>query len=668
MFEMTKGANVGMASLGEDTGSVVVSLSWSSAAGDGDADVSVLLLGDDGKVRSEADFFFYNNPAAGDGSVQLLGKQPTENGSEDRISLDLTAVPAEVARIVIAASRYGEARFGELDDLRVQLAGRVGEPLLGYSIAGAGPETAFLFGELYRRAGEWKFRAIGQGYDSGLAGLATDFGIDVEDDAAADADQPEPLAPSPAIPDRAAVPEAAGGAVPAGDGPATKETVAKRRPRTAKKKVTLPATQKKSLAESDAWRRARLFPASSLKSDRERETRATSLLLSVMAQVPEFGRRLTAAFGAPAGRMETFTEVQFPHKETPRRPDGVIRVERAGKLWTALVETKTNGNQLKAEQVRDYLDIAARRGYEAVITLSNDVALDGRPLVDAKVDGRRKHKVALWHLSWAEVVHQAQMLIRHEGVGDATRVWLLQELLHYLQHENSGCHGFQNMGPAWVPVRNGIDDETLCQGDERAVEVVESWERLIRQVCLRLGGELGVKVLPAQSTRRGADPQARRAASADRLCTDGRLFAEIRVEGTVGVLSVTADLRTGRLRTSVDIPVPEQGYPLSWVKRLVRQLAEAPADLHIETLTESGTGGPRGTLERLRPEPGDLLPKGGAAITGFRLTLMRSMGSTRGNADSGFIRSVDEAVDRFYTSVITCLERQPAARRPQPVA
>ncbi len=668
MFEMTKGANVGMASLGEDTGSVVVSLSWSSAAGDGDADVSVLLLGDNGKVRSDADFFFYNNPAAEDGSVQLLGKQPTENGSEDRISLDLTAVPTEVARIVIAASRYEEARFGELDDLRVELADRVGEPLLGYSIAGAGPETAFLFGELYRRAGEWKFRAIGQGYDSGLAGLATDFGIDVEDDAAADADQPEPLEPSRAIPDQAAAPETAGGAVSAGDGPATKETVVKRRPRTAKKKVTLPATQKKSLAESDVWRRARLFPASSLKSDRERETRATSLLLSVMAQVPEFGRRLTAAFGAPAGRMETFTEVQFPHKETPRRPDGVIRVERAGKLWTALVETKTNGNQLKADQVRDYLDIAARRGYEAVITLSNDVALDGRPLVDAKVDGRRKHKVALWHLSWAEVVHQAQMLIRHEGVGDATRVWLLQELLHYLQHENSGCHGFQNMGPAWVPVRNGIDDETLCQGDERAVEVVESWERLIRQVCLRLGGELGVKVLPAQSTRRGADPQARRAASADRLCADGRLFAEIRVDGTVGVLSVTADLRTGRLRTSVDIPVPEQGYPLSWVKRLVRQLAEAPADLHIETLTESGTGGPRGTLERLRPEPGDLLPKGGSAITGFRLTLMRSMGSTRGNAESGFIRSVDEAVDRFYTSVITCLERQPAARRPQPVA
>jgi hypothetical protein len=115
----------------------------------------------------------------------------------------------------------------------------------------------------------------------------------------------------------------------------------------------------------------------------------------------------------------------------------------------------------------------------------------------------------------------------------------------------------------------------------------------------------------------------------------------------------------------VEIPVPEQGYPLAWVKRLVRQLAEAPADLHVETLTDTRTGGPRGTLERLRPEPADLLPKSGVTITGFRLSLIRSMGSTRGNAESGFIRSVDEAVDRFYTSVITCLERLPVARRPQ---
>ncbi|MEU7150052.1 TerD family protein [Streptomyces sp. NPDC039022] len=676
---MTKGGNVGLAALSEDTGSLMVSLSWSSASGDGDADVSVLLLGADGKVRGDADFYFYNNPAAADGSVQLLGKTPTANGSEDRVSIDLTAVPQDVESLVVAASQYGAGRFGQLDDLRVTVADRTGEALLGFTIADAGEESAFIFGELYRRAGEWKFRAVGQGYATGLAGLATDFGISVDEEEPADEEEAGAGAPHPGTAAGAGAvqaptlsgPEAAA-TVPAAEAPAavpapsaTPDPAPVRRPRgprTAKKKVTLPKVAKKSLAENDSWRQARLFPAPTLKSDREREMRATSVLLAVMAQVPEFGRRLTAAFGAPAGRMQTFTEVTLPNGDTPRRPDGVIRVERAGKLWTALVETKTNGNPLKSEQVQDYMDIAARRGYEVVITLSNDVALEGSPLVEVKTDGRRKHKVTLWHLSWAEVAHQAQLLIRHEGVGDAAHAWLLQELLHYLQHENSGCHGFQNMGPAWVPVRNGIDTDTLCQGDERAVAVVESWERLVRQVCLRLGGELGQKVLPVQRAKRGTDQASRRAALADRLCEEGRLSAELRIDTTPGILAIAADLRTGKLRTSIEIPAPEQGYPLSWAKRLVRQLAEAPADLHVETLTE-GNRGPRGTLERLRPEPGDLLPKDGVPINGFRLSLFKGMGSTRGNAESGFIRSVDEAVDRFYASVVAPLAQSGSTER-----
>ncbi|MEV7500043.1 TerD family protein [Streptomyces sp. NPDC093018] len=661
---MVMGSNVSLAALSEHADSVIVRLGWESPTGEGDADVSVLLLDGNGKVRSDTDFYFYNNPVAADGSVQLLGKAPTADGSEDRISFDLTAVPSEVVRMIVAASRYEGARFGELEGVRLSLADGTGEELLRFAIDDGDSMSAIIFGELYRRGGEWKFRAVGQGYDTGLAGLATDFGVDIEDDAAAAEpqddvgidDRPNTAA---AAPTDLPTSQATLAAVPAprrsGDEAEPRQPTG--RPRTAKKRVTLPKAAKKTLAENESWREARLFPVSALKSDRDRETRATSVLLSVMAQVPEFGRSLTAAFGAPAGRMETFTEVTLPHGDSPRRPDGVIRVERAGKLWTALVETKTNGNALKADQVQAYMDIAARRGYEAVITLSNDVALEGSPLVEVKIDGRRKHKVALWHLSWAEVAHQAQVLIRHEGVGNAAHAWLLQELLHYLQHENSGCHGFQNMGPAWVPVRNGIDDETLCQGDPRALEVVESWERLIRQVCLRLGGELGQKVLPVQRARRGIDPKARRDRLADQLCLDGRLQAELRIEGTPGVLAISADLRTGRLRTSIEIPAPEQGYPLSWAKRLVRRLADAPADLHIETLLEGQTAGPRGTLERLRPEPADMLPKSNTTqIQAFRLSLFKNMGSTRGNAESGFIRSVNDAIHRFYTTVAVHLD------------
>ncbi|MEV6790920.1 hypothetical protein AB0M87_02740 [Streptomyces sp. NPDC051320] len=149
---------------------------------------------------------------------------------------------------------------------------------------------------------------------------------------------------------------------------------------------------------------------------------------------------------------------------------------------------------------------------------------------------------------------------------------------------------------------------------------------------------------------------------------EGRLTAALRIDGTPGVLTITADLRTGRLRTSIDVPTMQGSYPLTSVKRIVKALAEAPADLHVETLVDS-SGGPPGTLERLRPEPADLLPKDGATITGFRLSLFKTMGSTRGNAASGFIRSVDEAVDRFHANVVThlaAMDRQLAARRSRP--
>ncbi|MEU7576819.1 TerD family protein [Streptomyces sp. NPDC041068] len=666
---MTKGANTALPALADGVGSLMVRLGWSSASGEGDSDVSVLLLRENGKVGGNDDFYFYNHPVATDGSVQLLGQIPTDNGSEDRIRLDLSALPTAVECVVIAASRYRRAVFGELQDLRLVLTGGSGEDLIGFTITGATVESAFVFAEIYRRAGEWKFRAVGQGYETGLAGLATDYGIQIDEDE----DQDVPPQPASAAPATATDPPPAQAATTPAPAPAPAPDVASsapapqpRRLRTAKKKARLPkGPAKPSLAENSEWKSARLFPLSSLKSDKDREVRATSILLSVMAQVPEFGRRLTAAFGAPAGRMETFTEVALPNSDRPRRPDGILRVERAGKLWTALVETKTNGNPLKAEQVQDYLDIAVRRGYEAVITLSNDVALDGSPLVEVRTDSRRKNKVALWHLSWADVTHQAQMLIHHEGVGQEPHAWLLQELLHYLQHENSGCHGFQNMGADWVSVRNGIDDETLVPGDPRAVRVVESWERLIRQVCLRLGGELGEKVVPVQRAKRGTDPQSRRAVLAEALCEDGRLHAEIRIDSAPGPLHLTADLRLSRLRTSVEVPAPDQGYPLTWVKRLMKQLANAPADLHVQTLMRGEVPGPRGTLDKLRPEPADLLPPPGptagagsgsgsaARIMGFRLSLSRPLGATRGNAESGFIRSVDSAIDVFHRGVIT---------------
>ncbi|MFE9723713.1 TerD family protein [Streptomyces sp. NPDC005794] len=195
MQKMVRGANVGLAALSDDVGSVTMSLGWNSPSGEGDADVSLWLLDGGGKVRSDADFCFHNNPVVGNGSVQLLGKAPTVDGYEDRLGFDLDAVPPEVERIVVAASRYGGSHFGDLNDLYLTLTDSSGDRLVQFSVDDAGAVRAFIFGELYRRTGEWKFRAVGQGYASGLAGLATDFGVDIDDDAWAAV--PSPRAPEP---------------------------------------------------------------------------------------------------------------------------------------------------------------------------------------------------------------------------------------------------------------------------------------------------------------------------------------------------------------------------------------------------------------------------------------------------------------------------------------
>ncbi|MDL4773170.1 TerD family protein [Actinomadura xylanilytica] len=663
---MIKGANVDLAGLTDASGPVVVSLGYTDPSGTGEADVSVLLLNASGKVRSDADLVFYNQPATVDESVRLLGKTPTGSGTEDRILMDLGTLASDVHRVVVAASRHGGATFGALNDLRLALSDSAGEALLAFDITDASVETAFIFGELYRRDDGWRFRAVGQGYESGLAGLATDFGIIVdesddvpaEDEALADGalgQNDPPTGPKEASGEsdgevKAKVgAKAEGGTGGTGDEEPAGRSEGRRRPervRTAKKKITLPRTASVDLADDPSWQAARLFSVTGLRNDQEREARATSTLLAVMVEVPEFGRRVTGRFNAPAGTVQTFAETTFKHGDAKVRPDGVIRVARAGRIWTALVETKTGGNPLKKEQVESYLEVAAKHGYETVITLSNELGIDGEhPL---SVDRRRLRKVGLRHLSWAEVAHEAHMLCHHHGVANPAHAWLLKELLDYLGQANAGCHGFQDMGPGWVPVRNAITAGTLRLGDKRAMQVAESWEKLVRQLCLHLSGQTGSTVAPVLRRKRDGDSAVRRLQTVSTLVESGRMSAEIRLPSAPGPVLIEADLRTGQIETSVEVPSAVRARALTRVQWLLRQLAEAPPELRVEALSPGSDTGPCDLLKNLKAEPGLLVPDGKAEIISFRLTLPTGMGTKRGTEETGFVRSVDAAMSRFH--------------------
>ncbi|WP_411078841.1 TerD family protein [Streptomyces sp. cmx-18-6] len=176
---MLKGSNVPV-----DAMAVRAVLRWTPGADVPDVDASALLLGALGRVRSDEDFVFYNQPRHPSGLVRRLPKRSIAEGLTDTIEADLTALDASVDQVVIAASSDGAA-FQQVPDLRILLFDAAladAEPLAVFDVRPeTGEETAIICGELYRRGEGWKFRAVGQGYPTGLIGLATAFGISVDD-------------------------------------------------------------------------------------------------------------------------------------------------------------------------------------------------------------------------------------------------------------------------------------------------------------------------------------------------------------------------------------------------------------------------------------------------------------------------------------------------------
>ncbi|WP_030291437.1 TerD family protein [Streptomyces katrae] len=180
---MQKGSNIPVTAV-----AVRAVLRWTGGPEVPDVDASALLVGPDGRVRSDEDFVFYNQPRHPSGSVWRLGKKQLGDGITDAVQADLRAVPPVVDRVLVVASAE-DVPFERVRDLRILLydatATGGSEPLAHFDVRPeTGAETALICGELYRRGDGWKFRALGEGYSNGLVGLATDHGISVDENAA----------------------------------------------------------------------------------------------------------------------------------------------------------------------------------------------------------------------------------------------------------------------------------------------------------------------------------------------------------------------------------------------------------------------------------------------------------------------------------------------------
>ena len=187
---LTKGGNVSLTKEAPGLTAVAVGLGWDARTTTGvefDLDASAIACGTDKRVLSDQHFVFFNNLRSPEGSIEHAGDNTTGEGDGDDevINVDLAGTPPNIDSIVFPVSIYdADARsqsFGQVRNAYIRVVNRAnGSEIARYDLSeDASTETAMVFGELYRNGADWKFRAVGQGYASGLAGIARDFGVNV---------------------------------------------------------------------------------------------------------------------------------------------------------------------------------------------------------------------------------------------------------------------------------------------------------------------------------------------------------------------------------------------------------------------------------------------------------------------------------------------------------
>ncbi|WP_395147346.1 TerD family protein [Moraxella atlantae] len=189
-ISLTKGGNVNLSKEAPSLTNMTVGLGWNPRATDGqafDLDAVAFLVNDAGKVRADSDFIFFNNLKSSDGAVEHAGDNRTGegDGDDETIKVDLTRLPTDVSKVIFCAVIYdGQNRkqnFGQVSNAYIRIVNaNGGSEVARYDLSeDSSTETAMVFGELYRHNGEWKFRAVGQGFAGGLGPLAASYGVAV---------------------------------------------------------------------------------------------------------------------------------------------------------------------------------------------------------------------------------------------------------------------------------------------------------------------------------------------------------------------------------------------------------------------------------------------------------------------------------------------------------
>lgn len=401
---------------------------------------------------------------------------------------------------------------------------------------------------------------------------------------------------------------------------------------------------------------ARLIPVA---ADSNKETRATSILLSTMMSVSPFARAMLSSLGQRVGTragIDCYTEIVLkagPGAEKAR-PDGLLILDGGrGRLWQCLVEAKVGAAELGADQIEKYLALAKANGLDAVLTISNQfVALPTHAPV--KVSKLATRGIELFHWSWMYLLTEAMLLLDNHEFDRPEQRYILAEMVRYFSHPSTGVSTFDRMNPEWKDLIGRVQSGAHIPRTDAAVErTVAAWHQEVRDLCLLMTRKVGRPVRIRLSRAHTADPNQRVRDECGTLAEQHELSCSLEIPDAAAPVNVLADVQRRTVFVSISLATPADRHrTTSKVNWLVRQLTKTrPEGIYVRALWPGRAPTTQASLSQLREDPGSIQGENQNLVPSqFEVRLVRDLAG-KFSGTKTFIQHLEEAVPYFYQEV-----------------
>ena len=399
---------------------------------------------------------------------------------------------------------------------------------------------------------------------------------------------------------------------------------------------------------------ARLIPAI---ADSKKEERIVSILLATLSVTRPFAEQVLgcAVRVGKRSRLLSYTEVEFPasNRHGKERPDGILVLSTQNVRWTALLEAKTGNAQIDEEQMLRYAEIAREYGIDAVITLSNQlVSLPTH--IPYSIPRKFTRTCQFFHFSWISVLTQALLLLKEEEELKPEQAYILEEMVRFFEHPQSGIKSFDQMNKEWTHLILGIREGQHYSKDSPEIEhTIASWHQEERDICLILSRCVGKQIKIRLLRKHQQDPVLRLREASNSLASSQELHSSFCVPNAASDLDVTVNLQRRTVSCSMRLVAPgdkrRASARINWLTRQLKSIDGS--DVIIRAFWSKGRRQTQARLSEVQNNPRCLeIGVSNTIPTKFEIIIVKDL-MGRFSRPRTFIEDLEKLVPEFYKRI-----------------